>query len=272
MQTHPDEDQRFRASGLSAITADTELEPAPAASRPLPFCPLLREAGIPFPSQQGPQDSILPQGRPIPPALDRAGSRCGLRSAPWAYAQPERGLCSLKGPEQRRRSRRRRRLQRAEDVGLGTKLDGAPRAGGPPPGPPSRVSPRRSAKFRVGPPEGARGGGGAAAGSPARAAAGRSRPAGLRLRSEGRLRGRGIRTHGVGRSVEPDSGGVNAPGFGVERSQAPGQLGCRPPGPSPRPPYPPPPAPGRDGAAPGSRVGRVSGPWASAAPGRGEDT
>ncbi|XP_045626985.1 uncharacterized protein LOC123775647 [Ursus americanus] len=87
LQTHPDEDQRLRASGLSAITEDTELEPAPGAFRPLPFCPLLREAGTPFPSQQGPQDPDSAAGEAIPPVLDRAGSRAGAAPALSAEAK-----------------------------------------------------------------------------------------------------------------------------------------------------------------------------------------
>lgn len=280
LQTHPDEDQRLRASGLSAITADTELEPAPGAFRPLPFCPLLREAGTPFPSQQGPQDPDSAAGEAIPPVLDRAGSRCGLRQGAGSVAPPGPTL-SLRGGFALLKGRSSAgALGGGEDdnarrtSGSGRSWMARPGPGDPRPAPQAgcrRAGLRSSAWVRQRAPGGG-GGGGAGAGSPARAAAGRSRPAGLRLRAEGRLRGRGIRTRGVGRSVEPDSGGVNAPGFGVERSQAPGQLGCRPPGPSPRPPSPPPPAAGRDGAAPGSRVGRVSRPWPSAAPGRGEDT
>ncbi|XP_027472216.1 translation initiation factor IF-2-like isoform X2 [Zalophus californianus] len=178
--------------------------------------------------------------------------------------------------------------------GSGRSWDGAPRSGGPPPvppapggwmarpgpGDPARAPPPGAVTAQVcevphgsarGRPGAEAGRGGAEAGSRARAAARRSRPAGLRLRSEGRMRGRGIRTQGRRTLGRAGFRGLNAPGFGVERSQAPERLGCRPPGPSPRPPFPPAPA-SWEGAAPGSRVGRVSGPWASATQGCGEDT
>lgn len=239
------------------------------AFRPLPFCPLLKGGWSPLPISAGASGPrFCPRGGC--PALDRAGSRCGLRGAPWAYTPPESGLCSLKGPEQRRRWRRRRGRRHAEDARLGTKLDGAPRSGGPPPAPPRPpppgLSPRRSAKFRVGPPEGARGLRRGGSGEPGKGCGRSIPPRGLRLGSEGRMRGRGIRTQGRRTLGRAGFRGLNSPGFGVERSQAPERLGCRPPGPSPRPPFPPP-ASSREGAAPGSRVGRVSGPWPSVTPG-----
>lgn len=61
LQTHPEEDQRWTRE------SDTELEPAAGASAGAAgaslSCPLLREAGAPFPSQLGPQDPDSAQGR-----------------------------------------------------------------------------------------------------------------------------------------------------------------------------------------------------------------
>lgn len=86
-------------------------------------------------------------------------------------------------------------------------------------------------------------------------------PRGLRLKSKGRKHGQGIRIQRRQALSEAGSWELHVQGFVVEHSQTPGWLGCRSRRPS-----------SREGAAPGSRLGRVSSLWSCGTPGRGEDT
>ena len=197
------------------ITADPELEPA---CRPFPF--------LPFTFQQGPQDPDSAAWEAVPPALDRAGSCCP--PAPGSALSLKVGFALLKGRSRAGAGGRgddvdARRTPSSRRRGMQHSGRGDPGTPAPPPG---RASPRRSAKFRVGPPEGAPGRGGARRGG-----AGAGSPAGLRRvgPARGSDAGRAIRTRGHRTLRGAGFRGMNAPGFRVERSQPPPRLGCRPP-------------------------------------------
>ncbi|XP_047685859.1 translation initiation factor IF-2-like isoform X2 [Prionailurus viverrinus] len=175
------------------------------------------------PGPRGPQDALPrpssgepPGSSTLAPGLVQAMPRRevavpgGIGAEAVAFSALALCLLLCDGPQRRRRWRRRRGQRRVEDAALGTQLDGAPRAGGPPPRPPSRESPRRSEKFRMGPPEGARGRGrgrggnrGARLGPLPVGPAPRGCDWGPRVGWVARDSG----LRGAGRSVEPDSGG-----------------------------------------------------------------
>lgn len=143
-----------------------------------------------------------------------------------------------------------------EEAALGTQLDGAPRAGGPPPRHPSREPPRRSETFRMGPPEGARGRGrggnrGARLGPLPVGPAPRGCDWGPRVGWVARDSG----LRGAGRSVEPDSGAERS---GLRSGAFSGTGAARMPSPGTLPSASLPPA----GAQPGGRC-----PWVASAAG-----
>eukprot|EP00071_Canis_lupus_P046092 XP_022279649.1 myosin heavy chain IB-like [Canis lupus familiaris] len=167
-------------------------------------------SAICLPGLRGPQDALPSSG----PPLGSAGSGPGTQSLPgrarersggpaWksrlrspARSQPWLFVCcfvmgrSRAGAGGRGDDVDARRTPSSRRRGMQHSGRGDPGTPAPPPG---RASPRRSAKFRVGPPEGAPGRGGARRGG-----AGAGSPAGLRRvgPARGSDAGRAIRTRG----------------------------------------------------------------------------
>lgn len=210
LQSSPNEDLRLRENALPEVRGKCEAGTHHwCLQTPHLSCPLLREAGDPFPSQQSLGPQLCPREACFGGGL---GHREGLCGALLVCTQSKSELCSLKGPEQCQCRRLKRGRCRTGDARLGLQRDGAQvRETDPFPAPQAgsqaHASPRFSAKFHLGPPGGARGRWrGRGRGTPEGPSGVYPVSRGGRLRSVG-LRSQGSGFRGVGRSVKPDSGG-----------------------------------------------------------------
>lgn len=150
------------------------------------------------------------------PALE-VGVCEGAVWCPLFYTQSKSRLCSPKGSERCWCWRRRRGRCRAGYATLGPRRDGARRSGGPHLPLLAPLSGSGSAKFRLGPPEGARGTGRRRSRDPGNLGKGCGRVAGSARSSSPRVGGMARQSgfRGVGRSVKPDSGDCTPRGGGV---------------------------------------------------------